>query len=187
MARRRDNPVPSRTPFAAGPPRSGRGGGRGVAAMFVALPLAAFTAVYLFGVPGAGARPLVDTAPRAADREAAHFARCDGPVRVTCVVDGDTLWYRGAKIRLADINAPEVSEPACAHEAALGAAATERLLVLLNQGAFTLAPNADGSGRATDRYGRALRVVTRDGASLGEQLVAEGLAEEWQGYRGSWC
>jgi len=193
MARRRETVVPFRKPFKAVPLRAGRkrpqprGSGRGIAAMFVALPLAAFTAVYLFGVPGAGSVPLVRTAPPAADREAARFVRCDGPVRVTCVVDGDTLWYRGAKIRLADINAPEVSEPACAHEAALGAAATDRLLMLLNQGAFTLAPNDDGSGRATDRYGRALRVVTRDGASLGEQLVAEGLAEEWKGYRGSWC
>ena len=123
----------------------------------------------------------------AADREAARFALCSGPHRVTCVVDGDTFWYHGDKIRIADINAPEVSEPACAREAALGAAATERLLMLLNQGAFTLAPNDDGSGRQTDRYGRALRVVTRDGASLGEQLVAEGLAEEWKGYRGNWC
>ena len=172
MARRRETVVPSRPPFAA---------------VLLALPLAAFTAVYLLGVPGAGSVPLVHTAVHGSDREAARFARCAGPVRVTCVVDGDTLWYRGAKIRLADINAPEVSDPACAHEAALGAAATERLLMLLNQGAFTLAPNADGSGRASDRYGRALRVVTRDGASLGEQLVAEGLAEEWKGYRGSWC
>lgn len=47
------------------------------------------------------------------DREAAQFTRCSGPVRVSCVVDGDTFWYRGAKIRIADINAPEVSEPHC--------------------------------------------------------------------------
>jgi hypothetical protein len=38
-----------------------------------------------------------------------------------------------------------------------------------------------------DHSTRSLRVVTRDGASLGETLVDEGLAEEWEGYRGSWC
>jgi micrococcal nuclease len=117
------------------------------------------------------------------DHEAGHFARCEGSGRVTCVVDGDTFWYRGDKIRIADINAPEVSHPSCPYEAALGARATDRLLALLNQGTFTL---ASGS-RDRDRYGRLLRTVTRGGASVGEELVAEGLAETWKGYRGNWC
>ena len=56
---------------------------------------------------------------------------------------------------------------------------------LLNAGDFTLAPNPDG--RDTDRYGRALRVVTRGGASLGDTLVGEGLAERWGGPRIAWC
>jgi endonuclease YncB( thermonuclease family) len=124
---------------------------------------------------------------RSADREAAHFGRCAGAHRVTCVVDGDTFWYLGAKVRLADINAPEVSKPACAREAALGERATLRLTALLNAGPFTLAANGDGTGRDRDRYGRLLRTVTRDGASLGETLVGEGLAESWTGRRRSWC
>jgi micrococcal nuclease len=118
-----------------------------------------------------------------ADPEAAQFAHCAGPGRVTCVVDGDTIWYRGTKIRLADINAPEVSQPACAAEAALAARATRRLTELLNAGPFSLARE----GRDVDRYGRLLRVVTRRGASLGGTLESEGLAEHWQGKRGSWC
>jgi endonuclease YncB( thermonuclease family) len=32
-----------------------------------------------------------------------------------------------------------------------------------------------------------LRTVTRGGKSLGEILVAEGLAERWSGKRGDWC
>ena len=40
------------------------------------------------------------------------FKPCHGGMRVTCVVDGDTLWLAGDKIRLADINTPEVSRPA---------------------------------------------------------------------------
>jgi endonuclease YncB( thermonuclease family) len=121
--------------------------------------------------------------PATADRETARFALCSGPHRVTCVVDGDTFWYRGQKIRIADINAPEVSHPACRREAALGERATGRLLALLNQGPFTLQPYQ----RDRDRYGRLLRTVTRDGASVGEALVREGLAETWKGYRGNWC
>jgi endonuclease YncB( thermonuclease family) len=61
--------------------------------------------------------------------------------------------------------------------------ATGRLLALLNEGAFTLEPGA----LDRDRYGRLLRTVTRSGASVGEELVREGLAEQWKGYRGNWC
>ena len=122
-----------------------------------------------------------------ADRDGARFTLCGRGARVNCVVDGDTFWYHGDKIRVADINAPEVSQPHCPAEARLGAEATQRLAALLNAGPFTLAPNADGSGRDRDKYGRLLRVVTRKGESLGTTLVNEGLAETWRGRRGSWC
>jgi micrococcal nuclease len=117
------------------------------------------------------------------DAEEARFAPCGSAARVTCVVDGDTFWYHGAKIRLTDINTPETSQPGCAAEADLGARATRRLIVLLNEGRFSL----EAGGRDRDRYGRLLRVVTRDGESLGAVLVAEGLAEPWQGHRSDWC
>lgn len=124
-------------------------------------------------------------AARSQDREAASFVPCAGRQRITCVVDGDTFWYRGEKFRLADINAPETGRPKCPREAELGARATRRLGELLNAGAFTLAPNPFGDDR--DRYGRRLRAVTRRGESIGARLTAEGLAERWQGRRGDWC
>ena len=117
------------------------------------------------------------------DNEASHFDFCTSASRVTCVVDGDTFWYRGAKIRIADINTPETSRPACPREAELGHVATARLAALLNAGPFTL----EAAARDRDRYGRLLRTVTRGGESLGAALVREGLAEEWKGRRGSWC
>ena len=116
---------------------------------------------------------------------AARFSRCGDGARVTCVVDGDTIWLDGTKIRIADINTPEAGTPGCAREAQLAERATARLTELLNQGSFAVAPNPDG--RDSDKYGRKLRVLTRDGASLGQTLVREGLAEEWQGYRREWC
>ncbi|MFM7403984.1 MAG: thermonuclease family protein [Erythrobacter sp.] len=119
------------------------------------------------------------------DRERARFGLCSGAVRVTCVVDGDTIWYRGTKIRIADLDTPEVSQPACANEAALGRRATLRLQALLNAGPFSLEPNPEG--RSEDKYGRTLMLVTRDGASLGAVLVREGLAEEWGGPKRTWC
>jgi len=112
-----------------------------------------------------------------------NFSECSGPIRISCVVDGDTFWLQGEKIRIADINAPEVSEPQCPTETQLGARATERLVVLLNAGPFSL----ETADRDEDKYGRKLRIVTRGGDSLGKTLVNEGLAESWKGYRGSWC
>jgi micrococcal nuclease len=119
----------------------------------------------------------------AVDRESARFTLCNGRSGGTCVIDGDTFWYAGEKIRVADINTPEVSEPRCAREAQLGAAATARLQALLNEGAFTLA----SVDRDRDAYGRLLRTVTRQGESVGAVLVREGLAEEWRGRRSGWC
>ena len=117
------------------------------------------------------------------DRETARFDACGRGERINCVIDGDTFWYAGRKIRIADIHTPEVSRPRCPREAALGERASARLLALLNQGAFTL----ESVDRDRDPYGRLLRTVTRDGTSLGAVLVREGLAEEWQGTRGGWC
>ncbi|WP_338719931.1 thermonuclease family protein [Devosia sp. XK-2] len=112
-----------------------------------------------------------------------HFAICSSAKRDTCIVDGDTFWLDGTKIRIADINTPEISSPQCAREAQLGRQATSRLAQLLNAGPFSLAP----ADRDEDRYGRKLRIVERDGRSVGAQLVAEGLAHEWQGARRGWC
>lgn len=138
--------------------------------------LSAFCAVFF--APAASAQT-------SADKDAGYFPICSGSGRITCVVDGDTIWFEGRKIRLADFNTPEISRPKCDAERRLGERATLRLQGLLNQGAFTLAPNP--SGRATDRYGRELRVLMRGGKPLGDVLIAEGLAERWTGKRGSWC
>ena len=121
-------------------------------------------------------------APAAAAALVRDFGRC-GFVRVTCVVDGDTFWLDGTKYRIADVNTPETSSPQCAREAELGRRATQRLAELLNAGPFTLS----SIDRDEDQYGRKLRIVSRDGQSLGLTLVAEGLAHEWQGYRQGWC
>ena len=115
---------------------------------------------------------------------AAAFALCNHGSRITCVVDGDTFWLQGEKVRIADINAPETHSAQCPFEQNLGDRATLRLIALLNAGPFAL---ATFGSRDRDRYGRLLRVVTRRGRSLGIALVDEGLAEHWKGRRSSWC
>lgn len=99
------------------------------------------------------------------------------------VVEGDTFNYGGARIRIADIDSPETHPPRCAEEAALGARATQRLSELLSAGPFELHAN----GRDEDSYGRKLRIVTRSGRSLGDTLVAEGLARPYGNGRRPWC
>jgi micrococcal nuclease len=193
--------------------------GAGFASVLVLLPLATFTAVFLWdGTPPSFAMDWSETGRSDAEirhlytaneaelaRErwpttpdmvedaqpdfgragASTFPLCTGGERANCVVDGDTFWYRGEKIRISDINTPELSDPGCAREATLGAKATRRLQELLNAGKFQL--GLDPSGRGTDKYGRKLRTVSRKGESLGATLVEEGLAETWQGRRSEWC
>lgn len=117
------------------------------------------------------------------DMERADFTYCDKSPRVNCVVDGDTIWYAGRKIRIADINTPEISQPKCAQEAILAKRAKSRLYQLLNEGTFTL----KSGPRDKDYYGRYLRIIERNGNSLGDILIAEGLAHRWRGRKESWC
>jgi endonuclease YncB( thermonuclease family) len=114
----------------------------------------------------------------------AGFTLCSYDSRDDCVVDGDTFRYHGQTIRIADIDTPEVFSYRCPAEKELGERATDRLHVLLNAGPFDL----EGyETRDEDQYGRKLRIVSRDGQSLGMMLVREGLAREWDGRRRPWC
>lgn len=147
----------------------------------IMVSLAVFGLVFFWGGGPASHAASGDTSNATTiDQTSAHFPICSKNKRVTCIVDGDTFWFRGEKIRIADINTPEVTSPKCAAEAELGARATNRLQELMNEGPFTL------SGTAHDRYGRALKTVLRGGHSLGATLVDEGLAENWRGYKRNW-
>ncbi|MFN5759147.1 MAG: thermonuclease family protein, partial [Sphingomonadaceae bacterium] len=85
----------------------------------------------------------------------APFSLCHQGGGVNCVVDGDTVWLAGEKIRVADIDAPETHPARCPREAELGRAATLRLQALLNSGPVQLGTIK----RDQDRYGRKLRLL----------------------------
>ena len=112
--------------------------------------------------------------------DSADFRLC-GTVRHTCVVDGDTVWLRGEKIRLAGIDAPEKSEPKCAEEAVRAADATRRLAEILSTHQWTV------ERQGKDRYGRTLAVFRIGSTTAGAILVREGLARVWRGRRMPWC
>lgn len=100
-----------------------------------------------------------------------------------CVVDGDTFYFDGDKVRIAGIDTPETHPPRCAYEAELGGQATAKLHELLNSGAVTMT----AIGRDRDTYGRLLRNVAVDGADVGAAMVGAGVAREYGSGRRSWC
>ncbi len=124
--------------------------------------------------------------PTANDKQRIHvrFDYCGNGYSLNCVIDGDTIRHGGHKIRIADIDAPELFSPKCASELNRARQATQRLNALLNQGPVQI---LSIGGRDEDSYGRKLRVIERNGRSLGGILIAEGLARPWDGARRSWC
>lgn len=147
--------------------------------------VATILATGLFASVGAvvGLTVPASTSSRTAAQAATSFHICHTGGGTNCVVDGDTAWVNGVKVRVADIDTPETHPPRCKREAELGERATRRLSELLSEGPFELV----GIERDEDRYGRKLRVFVRDGRSIGDQLVAEGLARTWEGRRRPWC
>jgi micrococcal nuclease len=133
--------------------------------------------------PGGVDRVLAFADTRREETTVAAFSICGETQRVNCVVDGDTFWLHGMKIRIADIDTPELSPPRCEAERIKGEAAKRRLLELLNAGQFSLT----AGWRDQDGFGRKLRTVTREGHSIGDILISEGLARRWGGARRGWC
>ena len=172
-------------------PRARRDSAVSAIASLILLALALAVLVFAWSRLGGGSGlPDDATTPAAAlpvaaagDREAARFGLCHGRHGRNCVIDGDTLFYAGRQIRIADIDAPELGSPQCDAEYARAGRAKERLRALINAGRFTL----QAYERPRDVYGRELRVITRGGKSLGGVLVAEGLAHPWVGHKLPWC
>lgn len=105
---------------------------------------------------------------------------CGGGPRTDCVVDGDTIWLAGEKIRLEGIDAPELSRAKCPEELRIATSASARM-VELTEGELTVSRNGK------DRYGRTLANVANATGDIGETLVAEGLAKIWEGRKAQWC
>lgn len=89
------------------------------------------------------------------------------------VVDGDTLDFGAARVRLHGVDAPELAQTCAAAGGGAwpcGAAAAARLTALAGGGPVACEP------RDRDRYGRIVAVCSAGGRDLGAALVAEGLA-----------
>lgn len=112
-----------------------------------------------------------------------QFGLCHEGGGTNCVVDGDTAWIGGEKVRIAGIDAPETREPRCAEEARLGRKATLRLRDLLSSGPVA----ATSARRDRDPHDRLLRNLSVSGKDVGETLVGEDLARRYRGRKHDWC
>jgi endonuclease YncB( thermonuclease family) len=113
----------------------------------------------------------------------ASFSYCKWGGGTNCVVDGDTFYIGGAKVRIADIDAPETHDYRCRSELELGERAARELQTLLNSGAVTMT----SIDRNRDVYGRLLRNVQVNGRDVGAVLISDGVARAYAGGRRPWC
>lgn len=136
-------------------------------------------------IPPAPVRPPVShSLEKASQRppESETFYFC-GIRHDNCVLDGDTFLFNGQRILIADIDAPETKLAKCDEERSRGSYAKARLRELLNAGNFALVASESATG---DEPGKR-RLVVRNGRSIGDILVSEGLAKKRSGQPQSWC
>ena len=115
---------------------------------------------------------LVAGALAAAALSATHAAA--ETARISRVVDGDTVVLdNGARVRLLQIDAPEVGSGEC-----YSRRSTKELRRLLPSGA-PVRLLADARLDRIDRYGRLLRYVIRGSTNVNLALVARGAATVW--------
>ncbi|WP_246710501.1 thermonuclease family protein [Martelella soudanensis] len=98
------------------------------------------------------------------------------------VYDGDTIKIGGQRMRLLDIDTPEISKPRCSYEEKVGYLARDRLRELIGHAGSV---EIIDSG-TTDKYGRSLIHVQVDGRDAGKILVFEDLALRYRGGSAAW-
>ena len=122
----------------------------------------------------------VEAASVVSDGHTIAMPICGSGKRISCVVDGDTIWVRGEKIRLQGFNAPEMNG-SCDRERRMAVQARDELRRALSGRAFKMERNGK------DRYGRTLATIRVGERDVGAELTSKGLAHEWRGFKESWC
>lgn len=113
----------------------------------------------------------------------AKFFLCGTAKQDDCVVSADRFVFHGQKIRLVGIEVPDIKKPRCEEERIKASDAELRVRAFLDSGPFEL---VSWPGNDQEIDGHKLRQVTRNGMSLSDILVREGLARK-PGTKGGWC
>jgi endonuclease YncB( thermonuclease family) len=104
------------------------------------------------------------------------------PAAEVRVIDGDTLRIGAERIRLINIDAPEMSNGAeCDAERQLAEVAKQKMTEIV-AGQQLQVRRED-----KDRFGRTLAYIRVRGADLGEMLVMARVAVRWEGRQHDWC
>lgn len=106
------------------------------------------------------------------------FAFCGRSGLNNCVMDGNTFWMKGVKMKLAGIEVPQTDQARCMEERARGFTAKVRLRDMLNSGSFQVAAGGQGAE---------VKALSKSGISFADQLVREGLARRAGSASPSWC
>jgi micrococcal nuclease len=97
-------------------------------------------------------------------------------------VDGDTIDCGGRRVRLVNIDAPELHGQ-CPAEIQAAERAKLAALIAMETAVVRVTPE-----KARDKYGRTLARVAINGRDLGETLIAQNLARPYTGgQRKGWC
>jgi len=113
----------------------------------------------------------------------AAFGFCRKQPSPNCVLDGETFFVAGSKVRIAAIDAPRIHGAGCRAEARLGVHAAVRLHQLLNRGPVTITDE----GRGRDHDGRLLRKVEVQGADVAPMMIDAGVARDSEEGPRPWC
>jgi endonuclease YncB( thermonuclease family) len=114
----------------------------------------------------------------------AKFFLCGTAKQDDCVVSADRFVFHGEKIRLVGVEVPDIKKPHCEAERIKASDAKLRVRAFLDSGPFDL---VSWQGNDAEVEGHKLRDVTRNGRSLADVLVNEGLAKRPGQGKGGWC
>nr|CAD6409633.1 membrane protein [Rhizobium sp. Q54] len=116
-------------------------------------------------------------------RHQTKFYLCGTAKQDDCVITADSFMLKGEKIRIAGIEVPDIKKPRCEAERIKASDAKLRVRAFLDSGTFEVyAANAGDQ----DSSGQKIRAISRNGVSLSDILVREGLARR-PGSTGGWC
>lgn len=113
----------------------------------------------------------------------AKFFLCGTAKQDDCVLSADRFMFHGQKIRLVGIEVPDIKKPHCEAERIKASDAELRVRAFLDSGPFEL---QTWQGNDAEIDGHKLRAVIRNGRSLADILVNEGLAKR-PGASRNWC
>jgi endonuclease YncB( thermonuclease family) len=98
------------------------------------------------------------------------------------VIDGDTLRVGTERLRLINIDAPEMGNgAACDAERQLAEVAKQKMTEIVAGQQLQIRREGE------DRFGRTLVYVRVRGADVGEMLIRAHVAVRWQGRQHDWC